>query len=113
MQVRAVWDACTPYVEELMHALPSAVVFCTIHLVYIGLLAAADKPEVLGINSVVTVNAVVVVVVEGSVVVSPVIGFVGLVVPPPVEDVLPGDVPKSQVVVNVLEDDPMMWSVII
>ena len=50
--------------------------------------------------------------VEGSVVVSPVIGFVGLVVPP-VEDVLPGDVPKSQVVVNVLEDDPMMWSVII
>ena len=95
-----------------MHALPSAVVFCTIHLVYIGLLAAADKPEVLGINSVVTVNAVVVVVIEGSVVVSPVIGSVGLVIPP-VEDVLPGDVPKSQVVVNVLEDDPMMWSVII
>ena len=49
--------------------------------------------------------------VEGSVVVSPVIGFVGLVVPP-VEDVLPGDVPKSHVVVNVLGDDPM-WSVII
>ena len=102
MQVCAAWDACTPYEEELKHALPSAVVFCTIHLVYIGLLAAADMPEVLGINWVV---------VEGSVVVSPVIGFVGLVVPP-VEDVLPGDVPKSHVVVNVLGDDPM-WSVII
>ena len=68
-----------------------------IHAVYIGLLAAADMPEVLGINWLVTVNG-------GSVVVCPVIGFVGLVVPP-VEEVLPdGDVPKSQVVIIVLDD---------
>ena len=47
-----------------------------------------------------------------SVVVNPVIVFVESVVPP-VEDVLPGDVPKSQVVVVVLEDDPDTYSVII
>ena len=80
---------------------------CTMHAVYIGLLVAAVMPEVLGVNT--EVNCVVVVVVE-SVVVNPVIVFVESVVPP-VEDVLPGDVPKSQVVVVVLEDDPDTYSV--
>ena len=51
-------------------------------------------------------------VVVESVVVNPVIVFVESVVPP-VEDVLPGVVPKSQVVINVLDDRPDTYSVTI
>ena len=54
------------------------------------------------------VVVVVVVVVVESAVVNP----VGLVVPL-VGDVVPGDVPKSQVLIIVLEDDPDTYSVVI
>lgn len=64
----------------------------------IGLLVAAVM-ELLEVNTVVV----------ESVVVNPVIVFVESVVPPE-EDVLPGDVPKSQVLINVL--DPDTYSVI-